>query len=221
MSRTAYLIPLSLVCLSLSFSTGCDVEGEQLQDSYPNSIVHVDDATTAYDDTLRRLQMEDFEQHKLGIEADSRVDITHASEAPMLGLVRLLELKPFDSDEFSLMEVDGERISTTQQASALLDRLPCDLEYLAIDDIYSGQPINISWIAGANTDYEIYLDIYEKSADEPVYSLTQDATQATVELSGQLKPQADYEVTIEVVNHSAHQICATSSLLPSIPEDNY
>jgi hypothetical protein len=226
MSKTAYLFPVSVVCACLTLSTGCEVAVEHHQGAVPNTTFQGDGATeadlptTAYDDTLRRLEMGDFEQHELGVEAVSRVDITHVSDTLTFEMLRLLELKPFDpNDDFSVTAISSERLSTTQQAGALTSDLPCDLEYLAIDDIYSGHPVNPTWVGDANPDYQIYLDIYEKSAEEPIYSLTQNAKQVRTELMGRLHTEETYQVVIEVLNHGTDQRCITSSLLPSYPED--
>ena len=127
----------------------------------------------------------------------SRIDITHLAETLVFERGYRLQLEPGDiMSAFDVLEVADERLSSVPIAQELVESHPCNLERLAIDDIFSGQPVEPTWIGDANPDYTIYLDVYAKTLEEPVYTLTQNAKSVSTERFDSLQPSTVHELSL-------------------------
>ena len=218
MSKTGLFLQTVIACTGVLLTAGCDQDGLHSETIEARSSTATSPLGSQYDDTRRRVDLDGFVETHIGIEADGRIDITHFADLETFGLITLLELKPFEEDDIFQVSLDSEMLSGIEQANGEFQVLPCQLEYLAIDDIYSGNPISLSWIASGEVDYEVYVGIHKADAAKPLATLTQTNEFAEIDLSGHLEQLTDYEVVVEVINHSTHEICLSDGFIAFVPE---
>jgi hypothetical protein len=219
MYTKSLLLKSAVAAFGLMFTTGCEGENPQAQDYSDGSHTQLTEYRSAsIDDMISRTSLSELGKPQIGIEATARVDGArfphnlHEHRATM-------QLKPIERDDIFETSAENLTLSSIGYAEERIQVLPCQLEYLAIDDIYSGNPIDVQWIANSTIDYEIYVDVYPANGSEPLATLTQFGTDLSqLDLYGQLEPHVDYEVVVEVINHTAHEVCLSDGTLTFAPQ---
>jgi hypothetical protein len=100
------------------------------------------------------------------------------------------------------------------------EALPCQIEYLMIDDLGGAHPVDLSWFDGRDTDYEVYVDIIEPEFKQTVGTILQTSLDmVAVDLSDKLVPGQDYLLNIEVIDLVHGDVCLADGLIRFDPVD--
>ena len=99
---------------------------------------------------------------------------------------------------------------------------PCQVEFLTLVAISGAQPVDIEWFDGADSTYELLIDIIEPEFKTTIGQLFQASTgMVEADISDRVQTGQDYLLEIEFFNTEHGEVCLADGLVRFDPVDEF